>query len=650
MLAFHLNRTDIPSKHMLGSLPFTLIKNSHHTEGEFCIPDNYLYRRPFPLFDLVRERKGEASEETSLNWAPWEFKSGIRKSLPSVDWLPKEPIEGFQRWYEPDEVSDSIHYNPRHDPLRISNSQRPILDTLDQAFQQNIVPIKNVLMITLESTRKDVFPMTKSSHLHDTILSTHDSSARDEITELLANISHISELITGESSGFERHNIPTGTWRDLPSAFGGINVQGAITSATYTLKNLLASHCGVGPLPVDFGQEATHEVYQPCLPHVLGLFNTQKNPLNNQGAKDFRSQIWDTAYVQSVSDKFDSQWKITEKMGFSKVVNRDVLRDTKSKFYPPTEPDSNYFGYPETQVKPYIRDIIETARDNDRRFFISHLTSTTHHDWSLPAAFGPKSHYMGHLGWQDHEDINSYLNTIKYADGWLGEIMDLLEETAVINETLVVVTGDHGFAFREDDASYSNYNGAHITNFRIPLVFYHPKLPRLHLKTEVTSQSILPTILDLLVSSNSLDMLDRTAASHLLGQYEGQSLVREYQTLHRGRQAWHISLLAPGGTFIAISSAAHSWRLIMPLCHTSMFRFTDLEDNENEEAKLEDWSLEKLLAAVSVAHGSEAARWLMEAKEVGTWWFWETRRLWKFGGETRYNHPGWNETIDISHD
>ena len=117
----------------------------------------------------------------------------------------------------------------------------------------------------------------------------------------------------------------------------------------------------------------------------------------------------------------------------------DQLRNPNSKFYPPTEPDCNYFGYPDNQVKPYLRDLIERARDNSRRFSISHLTTTTHHPWVPPPAFGKQRDYMGRKGWQDHNDINNYLNTIKYADVW---IMDMLEDTGVANETMVVVIGD----------------------------------------------------------------------------------------------------------------------------------------------------------------------------------------------------------------
>jgi hypothetical protein len=171
------------------------------------------------------------------------------------------------------------------------------------------------------------------------------------------------------------------------------------------------------------------------------------------------------------------------------------------------------------------------------------------------------------------------------------------------------------------------------------MLIHHPKMPRIQLSINASIMSILPTILDLLVSSNSLDDEDGNTASDLLNEYQGQSLLREFKTEDHGRQAWHISLMNPGGSFLAISSAAVPWRLVMPLCHTGMLRFTDLSRSEMEEEKLGDWSIEGLKVAVAREYGEDAARWVVDAKAVGTWWFWETRRLWKFGGTSRQESP-----------
>ncbi|KAI9825760.1 MAG: hypothetical protein M1819_000478 [Sarea resinae] len=643
MLAVYTRQTDRPYEHLCGSLPFTLIGDTDSNDGEFCAEVDDLGRRPFPyeLFatpDVLDEAKGCPRE-----WAPWEFASGHKAPLEPVDWLPDEPVPGFQRWYNRNHSADAFYYNPRWDPLRIPNTQAPILPALQEAFGNHDVTIRNVILITLESTRKDVFPLKNSSRMHEVIQRSHEPAEDLDVYRLLANFSRTSELITGEFSGFDHtdnaRDLPLGTWKNLSDAVGGLNVQSAITSSTYTLKNLLTSHCGVGSLPVDFAKEATQDIYQPCLPQVLELFNLQKrsNYSNgNQSAENLLMQMWSTAFVQSVTDQYDDQETIIHKVGFAESVARAQIRASKSKHYPPTEAEAHYFGYPETQAKPYMRDIIVKARDSGRRLFLSHMTSSTHHPWVLPSSTQSQE-YMGNRGWSDHSDLNNYLNTVKYSDGWLAEIMDMLEETGAINETLVVVTGDHGFAFREDDSSFTTYNGGHVSNFKVPLVFYHPLLPRLHLTAQASTMSVLPTILDLLVSSGSLDSADQNVAKHLLGEYEGQSLVREYQATYKGRKAWHVSLINPGGAFLAISAAALPFRLIMPLCHTAMLRFTDLSNNADEHVKLEAWSIEGLSTSVAAIYGVDAAQWTIEAKAVGTWWFWETKRLWGFGSSSRQN-------------
>lgn len=38
--------------------------------------------------------------------------------------------------------------------------------------------------------------------------------------------------------------------------------------------------------------------------------------------------------------------------------------------------------------------------------------------------------------------MNSYLNTVRYVDDWLGEILSLLDEAGIANSTLVVIVGD----------------------------------------------------------------------------------------------------------------------------------------------------------------------------------------------------------------
>lgn len=172
------------------------------------------------------------------------------------------------------------------------------------------------------------------------------------------------------------------------------------------------------------------------------------------------------------------------------------------------------------------------------------------------------------------------------------------------------------------------YENGHVSNYRIPLVFRHPLLPKIQITANASSMSVLPTILDLLIQTKSLNTMDSTAALDLLNEYEGQSLIRPYKTTHNGRQAWNIGIINAGGTMLSVGSAAVPWRLILPLTSDFEYVFSNPETDPHELKALRGWAKEDLVANVQKVHGKEAAQWLMEAAEVGHWWVAERKRLW----------------------
>lgn len=185
-----------------------------------------------------------------------------------------------------------------------------------------------------------------------------------------------------------------------------------------------------------------------------------------------------------------------------------------------------------------------------------------------------------------------------------------------------------GQAFPEDAPVSGTYENGHISNFRIPLVFRHPLLPALQITANTTSMSVVPTILDLLVNSGSLNEMDSSAALDLMNEYEGQSLVRPYQATHNGRQAWNFGIINPGGTMLSVGSAAVPYRLILPLAEDFEYIFSDLDTDPNELSPLRGWSFEELIGRVQRQHGDKAGKWLVDAEKVGKWWIEEQKRLW----------------------
>ena len=179
---------------------------------------------------------------------------------------------------------------------------------------------------------------------------------------------------------------------------------------------------------------------------------------------------------------------------------------------------------------------------------------------------------------------------------------------------------------------HSTFENGHITNLRVPLLFYHPSLPRIQLAINATSLSIIPTILDLLITTTSLNTQDIEIASNLIHQYEGQSLVRPFIPQRHGRQQWNIGVLNAGGALLSVSSAAKPYRLVLPICKPGVYRFTDTEVDPNEISAIEGNSISALAKSLRRKFGDQAAGWVSEAEQIGKWWVLEQRSRWGYDG------------------
>lgn len=78
------------------------------------------------------------------------------------------------------------------------------------------------------------------------------------------------------------------------------------------------------------------------------------------------------------------------------------------------------------------------------------------------------------------EFLNDYRNSIHYVDELVGDVLDDLEKSGALENTIVVITSDHGEEFNDNKANYwghtSNFTGYQT---RVPLIVYLPgKAPR----------------------------------------------------------------------------------------------------------------------------------------------------------------------------
>lgn len=85
----------------------------------------------------------------------------------------------------------------------------------------------------------------------------------------------------------------------------------------------------------------------------------------------------------------------------------------------------------------------------------------------------------------------------------------------------------------------------------------HPKLPYISIDDPVSSIQILATILDLLIETKSLSLLEARAAHDMFRNYESQSLLRPLQKFSKttGQGGWQFTVMNPGGLTIVVRDA-----------------------------------------------------------------------------------------------
>ncbi|PNY25502.1 Uncharacterized protein TCAP_04557 [Tolypocladium capitatum] len=556
----------------------------------------------------------------------WDNLTALGEPMP-LTWLPEEtPLHGFEDWYN----ANKKHYGAASDPQKISNWEDDLLPELRNKLAD--VPIRNIMLVVLESTRKDVFPIKKEGLIWDTFAESFENrSLPKEAQERLATLTPTANFLTGDyDDGFE-HRPPKNKRR------GGISANNAHTTGTYTLKSLVGTICGLSPLVADFNLEYSHHIYQPCLPHILQAFNALGHAVG-KAKDDFTTLKWNSSFFQSVTIDYDRQNVLMRDMGFDadRLISKEYLKSARARFGTVHEPDINYFGMPEVTLEEYIRDAFSSAKRNDERVFLTHLTSTSHHPFSFPDSktyeYVPLSHDK-RLG-----DLSHYTNGIGYADRWLGKILDILDEEGVADETLMVFVGDHGLSIPENDGISPYYN-PNVGNFHVPMVFSHPKLPPLDINAAVSSLQILPTILDLLLETGSLPKTGRhrEAARDLAHNYEGQSLLRPLRNSSnhsdRGSQGnWQYTVVNSGRAMLAVRDGRRpSRRLIVPVIDNIEWRFTDLDSDPHEQEPVVSFGFSSLLHSVERRHGIEAAEWVEEAAFMARWWVEENSKRWRYG-------------------
>jgi lipoteichoic acid synthase len=240
----------------------------------------------------------------------------------------------------------------------------------------------------------------------------------------------------------------------------------AFTVVPNTTKSMLTSNCGVAPPPDTTNSEARPGgLASKCIARLL----------DEQG--------YDTAYFQSATRTFEKRDKVVRGLGFDDFFAEESYK--KAGFSP-----VNTLGYEDDIMVGPSLDWAKARKGAP--FFMEYLTVTAHTKYVLPKGF-PVKHYT------DDVKHNDYLNAVRYQDRFVGKVIDGFEKAGLADNTIFIVTGDHGEGFRQhgrrlhSDVIWSE-------GLQIPLLIKAPGRWTNGAKLDHTVQnmSILPTIVDLL--------------------------------------------------------------------------------------------------------------------------------------------------------
>ncbi|MBI3465263.1 MAG: sulfatase-like hydrolase/transferase [Planctomycetes bacterium] len=222
-----------------------------------------------------------------------------------------------------------------------------------------------------------------------------------------------------------------------------------------------------------------------------------------------RARGYRTAFISSGDNEYVNQDRFLENRGFHEVWDYRQLGCGPKLFSWGVEDRCMVDGVlrwidqtrlapqPSRTDFPSVRDGLENRPTQP--FFVLAWTQQTHHPYEFSPAQKELDFFQGDPPPGDDYNLARYLNILLEVDRQLGRLFDGLRERDLAEETLVVVTGDHGEAFGSPHRTYGHGGKIFQENVRVPFMLWNPPLFRGERRQTVGGHVDLnPTVLDVL--------------------------------------------------------------------------------------------------------------------------------------------------------
>jgi len=145
-------------------------------------------------------------------------------------------------------------------------------------------------------------------------------------------------------------------------------------------------------------------------------------------------------------------------------------------------------------VTGLAEELIKKSRKE--KFFLFLHYWDTHTPYSCPKNFSEKK--KRHMTSKEVL-LSKYNGAVRYVDQQIGRLFDVLREERLLEDTLIIITSDHGESLIEHDIFF-DHHGLYDVTTHVPLILYYPKAfsePK-RVKGLVQHIDLAPTLYDLL--------------------------------------------------------------------------------------------------------------------------------------------------------
>ncbi|CBL46142.1 Hypothetical protein HDN1F_25590 [gamma proteobacterium HdN1] len=249
-----------------------------------------------------------------------------------------------------------------------------------------------------------------------------------------------------------------------------------------------------------------------------------------------------------------------------------IVAQTSQSFDYPELRNTLFFGVPENSLheyqcgEPWQRDTESVnamiqrldARDTSRPFFGFIFFESTHAPYSFPEDHPLLDDYLHDLNYinldlKNHiEEIHHrYINAAHHIDEQIGQLLQHLEHTGMLQDTVLLFTGDHGEGFMETGRWGHGHNDFPTEELRVPLILWRPGVTPAVVHHPTSHLQVVPTLLALLGvdqpsrTYSSADPLETSMPYLVFGEYEYMGISdNEHKIIfpYAGNEYFHYSV------------------------------------------------------------------------------------------------------------